>query len=365
MNKKPVILVNHLLEPGNKISGISNYLFYLLNKLLDSEQFTYVMLTCWDENKLPDMLKGKGLTVVTLPYIESTPKNILSQFSRVRKYARQYKVDLEFNPNPLAGIDGPGMPPLVNVVHDLYFDVSPSSYKFHHRLWWRMFFPSTLKRAKKTICVSNNTQNDLIKYHEKFRHKTTVVKEAACLNGEFVHREREDYGLFVASVSPNKGAEVLIRAMKLLEYRGTPVKIIHTGRDPVGYLTTFANQYGLKEGPFTVGYLSEQQLVEKYSKAKFLAFPSFYEGFGLPVLEAQKYGVPVIATDIAVLREVAGQGAQFFPLGDAEALADSIANVISNPEQFEDLSNKATQNESQFSWTKAAKQTEQVFLNAI
>jgi glycosyltransferase involved in cell wall biosynthesis len=361
MKPAPVILINHLLEPPNKISGISNYLFYLLNRLLDNPNFSYVLVTCWDENRLPAMLQNRGLIVETLPYIESTPKNILSQYFRIHKLIKQYNPALEFNPEPIAGVNLLRALPLVHVVHDLYFDVSPASYKFHHRLWWKLFFPMTLRRAKKTICVSENTKNDLVKYHASFRQQITVIKEAACLNGEYREVVREPFGVFVANVSPNKGAENLIKAMKCLEEAGKPVTIYHVGRDSVGYLDQYATQYNLKEKPVPLGYLDDAHLADMYSKARFLAFPSLYEGFGLPVLEAQKFGLPVIASDIAVLREVAGKGAAFTSLGDATALAAQMDKLIKDDEYFNALSDHAIDNAAKFSWAKAATETESVF----
>lgn len=269
---KPVILVNHIVEPGNKISGISNYLFYLLNRLLDNSNFRYVLVTCWDENKLPTMLQNRDLIVETVPYIESTPKNLISQHVRLKKLIKKHQIDLEFNPEPMAGFNPFPSLPLVNVVHDLYFDVSPASYKFHHRLWWKLFFPATMRRAKKTICVSDNTKNDLNKYHARFGSQVTVIKEAACLNGEYIPKEREPYGIFVANVSPNKGAEYLIKAMKWLEDAGTPIKIYHVGRDSVGYLAQFSEKHQLKIQPELLGYLNDEDLANLYSRARFLAF---------------------------------------------------------------------------------------------
>jgi len=81
----------------------------------------------------------------------------------------------------------------------------------------------------------------------------------------------------------------------------------------------------------------------------------------LPVIEAQAHGTPVIASDIPVLREVAGEGAVYFPPGDASELARHMYALLNNDKMFSELSEKALQNQKRFSWRKAARQTEQVF----
>ena len=356
---KKNILINHLLEPKNKISGISNYLFYLLNSLLELDEYNYVLVTCWDEAKLPEMLQNKGLKVVTLPYVESMPKNIVKQLTIIPKLNKQYDISLEFNPDPVGCFIG--KTPMISVTHDLYFDVSPESYKFHHRLWWKMFYPLMLRRAKTSISVSNNTKNDLLKFYPWVKEKAIVVQEAACLNGEYKEQQRQKFGLFVANVSPNKGARVLIEAMGILKSRGKACDVLHIGRDSQGYFEQFCSELNVDVMPKKLGYLSEAELREKYSQSRFLAFPSLYEGFGLPVLEAQKFGAPVIASDIPVLNEVGGEGAVYIEPQDAKGLADYMQKLIEDDQFFNAQSAKALINEAKFSWLKAATETQKIF----
>ncbi len=357
------VLINHLLEPANKISGISNYLFYLLNSLLELQQFEFVLLTCWDENKLPKMLQNRGLEVITNPYVESMPKNILNQLLIVPSIIKSKNIDLEFNPDPVGCFIG--NVPLVNVTHDLYFNIEPKNYKYHHRLWWKIFFPLTLKRATKNICVSTNTQDDLIHYYPKIANKTQVIHESACLHGNKSIKDRQNYGLFVANVSPNKGVECLINAMDILKKDNINCPIYHIGRDSSSYFEHFSHLLNVETKPIKLGYLSDQELIERYSEAKFLVFPSLYEGFGLPILEAQQYGLPVLASNIKVLNEVAGDGALYFEKKDATQLANYIKKLISDDSLFNTLSSSAINNAKKFSWTKAAAETANIFNSII
>jgi glycosyltransferase involved in cell wall biosynthesis len=362
---KKTILINHLLEPANKLSGISNYLFGVLSALIKQDQFELVLLTCWDRSKLPEAIANSKITVIQQDPIHSQPKNIFNQNLILPKLIKKFNIDLVFNCNPVGGTRGKAKK--VFVAHDLYFDVSPKSYKWNHRLAWNIFFPMAGRAADALICVSNNTQNDVHRYHPRLIKKTKVIHEASCLElmAKRPARSTEKAGLFVANMSPNKGGKTLVLAMTLLKNQGKAPAIYHVGTDDQGRFATLASE--LKNGiyPSSLGYVSAEQLGHLYATARYLAFPSHFEGFGLPVIEAQSYGLPVIASDIPVLREVAGEGALFFPEGDAEAMAQCMLRLYEDDHLFADLSDKAKINAARFSWDKAAKETSELFLQCI
>lgn len=357
------ILVNHLLEPSNRISGITKYLFALLAQLIKSEQHEYVLLTSWTEECLPTALRDPGLTVISVPYIASTPRNLLQQLWLLPRLMKQQRADLEFNCNPLGGFSGDW--PRVTVTHDLYFNVSPSSYKRHHRLWWQLFYPLTCQSASAIICVSANTRNDLARYYPQFVVKTYVIGEGPCLSVpddiDSDVQQRQPFGLFVANVSPNKGADTLVQALGILKKQGREVEVKHVGVDTQGNFARFVAAVPHGVAPVSQGYLSDARLSELYRRARFLAFPSRYEGFGLPVIEAQAHGTPVIAADIPVLREVAGEGALFFAAEDANALAGHMYALLHDDTLFSTMSAKALHNQQRYNWQTAASQTEQLF----
>lgn len=361
------VLVNHLLEPGNRITGISKYLFALLGQLLSSEQHHYILLTAWHREQLPEALQHERLTVVTLPYIASTPANVWFQWRNMRRYMQQYQADLEFCCNPLTSFSR-RWPKLI-VVHDLYFDVAPAAYRWRHRLWWRWLFPLSAKAAWRIVCVSENTKNDVVKYYPQLSEKLQVIGEGPCLavpqQPDAELSRRQPFGLFVANVSPNKGANTLVRAMQLLQQSGIAIDIKHVGADPCGNFQRYADDIGSELMPQTLGYVSDDRLSTLYSQARFLAFPSHYEGFGLPVIEAQAHATPVIASDIPVLREVAGEGALYFAVDDAQALAKAMQRLLSDDELFSRLSASALLNQRRYSWKKAAAETEQLFIQAV
>lgn len=365
MSNKPVILVNHLLEPPNRISGITRYLFALLPQLALSSNYRYVLATTWSLADLPASLRDSSIVVTTLPFHTSMLINILSQMATVPRLMDEAGALLEFNCNPI-GCFRPGWPRIITV-HDLYFEVVPSLYPWRHRLWWRLLFPLSLRSASAVICVSRNTRRELEMRHPATRSKVAVVYEAGIANCDAPvepsasSRFEVPYGLYVGNVSPNKNPTVLIEALKILHSRGLAPNIHHVGSDSAGLLAE-AQRRILPDHPIRkAGLLSDGDLVAAYRGAACLVNTSLNEGFCLPLVEAQSLGVPIICADIPVLREVAGEGALFFAPSDAGALAERLGTLFDDAALRQRMAALSLKNAARFSWTRAADETEKIF----
>jgi glycosyltransferase involved in cell wall biosynthesis len=370
----PTILINHLMEPPARITGITRVLFSLLEQLVGLPHFRYVLATTWSSDQLPPALLQSGaLEVVTRPFHPSLPKNIMAQMVTVPQLMRKFAAAAELNCNPV-GCFWPNWPRVITV-HDLYYDVTPQYYPRRHRLWWNIFFPLALRAATRVICVSRSTREDLQHYHSRQFDKTIVVHNAAALEGAVRNRnglaalpDIEDgapYAIFVGNISPNKNPTCLAAALKILEQRGRPLTVYHVGRDEVRLLALSVADAGLAYPIKNFGILTDEALVAAYRRARFLISTSTHEGFCLPILEAQSCGTAVICSDIPVLREVAGEAALFFDPNNPTALADCIDRIIDQPDLGRRLSEAGVQNAAQFSWARAARETEAVFKSAI
>ena len=365
MSNKPTILVNHLLEPPNQISGITRYLFALLTQLVRSSAYRYVLATTWSSSDLPASLRATSLDVFTSPFHKSMPINVISQMATVPRLMRETAAGLEFNCNPIGCFRSDW--PRVMTVHDLYFETMPFSYKSRHRLWWRFFFPLSLRSSSAVICVSQSTRRDLERLHPRSRGKLVVVHEAGFANGDAsepiasVGPVDGPYGLYVGNVSPNKNPTVLIEALKIMHARGRAPIIYHVGKDSAGLLAEAEKQILPEHPTRKAGLLSDSELIAAYQGATCLVNTSLNEGFCLPVVEAQSLGVPVICADIPVLREVAGEGALFFPPTDAEALAKRLGVVFDDRALQQRMAASSRRNSARFSWRRAADETEKIF----
>jgi glycosyltransferase involved in cell wall biosynthesis len=367
MASRKTILINHLLEPPNRITGITRYLFALLPELLKRGSFDYVLLTTWEKRELPADVSSGSAGIITSHYHNSTPRNVLSQLITLPALVRQTNAALEFNCNPI-GCFWPAWPRVITL-HDMYFNVLPEKYRRRHRLWWQALFPATLASSSHAICVSENTRNDLRRFYPRLSSKATVIHEASTLLPQAGSppdlRLERPYALYVGNISPNKSPEVLVRGLETLQADGRDYQVYHIGGDDAGLLAraiaTSPNKLSLQ----SLGRLTDAELAVAYANATCLIVTSTYEGFCLPVLEAQSFGQPVVCSDLAVLQEVAGTGAIYFPPGDFSGLAAGLKKVFHDTKLRENLSRAAQENASRFSWATAAAQVEALFATYI
>jgi len=373
MRKVPVVLVNHLLEPPGKITGITRYLFSILEELASNSNFQYVLVTTWPRDQLPENLRATAVACLTRRFVESTPLNIAMQMAVIPRLMRETKAALEFNCNPI-GCFWPFWPRVITV-HDLYFDLMPQNFPKRHRMWWRLFFPKSLAAASAIICVSEASRKHLNRFYPQSTGKAIVIHEAGAAKGgsldgvfkaDLVMPPREKpYALYVGNISSNKNPAILVEALQLLERRGISVPIYHVGRDELALLADAQARIRVQTPIRSLGLVDDAVLAAIYQEARCLVNTSLDEGFCLPILEAQSRGVPVVCSDIPVLREIAGNGALFFNPVDPTALAETLARIFADAPLRERMANSARQNAVLFSWKRASSETEAVFRNAL
>jgi glycosyltransferase involved in cell wall biosynthesis len=361
---RPTVIVNHLLEPANRITGVTRFLFALLGELTQRPAFNYLLLTAWDSDRLPDSIVHSGVRVITQPYYKSLPHNVLMQTVTLPRLVQKVGAAIEFNCNPISGL-WPTWPRVITA-HDFYFDVLPNQFPLRHRLWWRLFFPLSLASSAKVVCVSGATQSDLDRFYPRYASKGVVVYEASAIldagtatsdNSVLV----QPYAIYVGNISPNKNPDVLARALKILESSGQRLNVFHVGSDDRSLLADALRAAGVIQPVRTINGATDSMLVETYRHANCLITTSTHEGFCLPVIEAQSLGTPVICSDIPVLREVAGDGALFFDPSDAAALARCLNKVFNDKHLREQMSLAGRRNSARFSWARAAQEIEAIF----
>lgn len=357
---KRVVAINHLMEPPGRITGISRYLFSLLGELAREEAFDCRLFTCWSAGALRPHLPD-GIAIHTLPFIRTVPGNLLHQSLRFPALARQAGAAIEFNPSPLGQTRGPL--PRVIVVHDLYLETAPELFGAAARFWWRRFFPASLAAANRIICVSRQTEADLLAAHPAARGRTRVIHEAPCLLPAVprIEKSAPGHGLIVANMSPNKNAPAIVAAVLEARRRGLPLRLLHVGRDEAGSLAPALARSPDDAGIVPLGAVDDARLSTLYAEAGYLLCLSRQEGFCLPVLEAQAHGTPVIASDIPVLREVGGDGCLFVDPADPAAVIAAAASLAPASPLAGEMAGRARANAARFSWRRAAQETAALF----
>ena len=226
----------------------------------------------------------------------------------------------------------------VTTIHDLAPFIYPQETSSNivavqtRRMKW------VVKECDRIICVSNNTASDLQRLFPETAGRTVVIPEA--LPGKYLTLKPQitknaNYILAIGTRQPRKNIDRLKKACELLQKK---LIIVGEGSD--------------------IGYVSDQDLVNYLAGASAFVYPSLYEGFGLPILEAFYHGVPVACSNTSSLPEIAGDAAVYFDPYNEEEMAKSIAEAIANRDKL--VAAGKTQL-AKFSWDKAAKETLEVY----
>ncbi|MDF2114110.1 glycosyltransferase family 1 protein [Roseiarcaceae bacterium H3SJ34-1] len=348
--QKPLVLINHLVEPPGRITGITRYAFGLIEALVARGTYRYALATAFSREQLPETMANGLDRILTFPYVESTPLNFIRQHAMLKAAASEASPQLIYAINPMCPSVN-GLPTIITA-HDLYMKTLPDMYPFRHRLWWSVFFNRAARQAARIACVSRNTQSDVIRFYPSVGSKTCLVSGAGVLPRRSPssppEQLRAPYILLLGNLTPNKNAGFLVAALKQLRAKGITINAYHVGRDAYGALNDVD---GLIE---QLGGIDDERLNAMLGSARALVTCSSYEGFGLPIIEAHDRGVPVIASDIPIFREVAGDGALFIQLGDVAGFAASIEAIIANDTLHASLSKAAIVNAKRYTWNNSA-----------
>ena len=259
----------------------------------------------------------------------------------------------------------------VVTVHDLGYLYYPEAHRPADRRYLAWSTAWNARRAALTLADSEATRNDLVRaYHvdpARVRVVYLGVGEATAARpplrgaGEEEPRIACPYFLYIGTLQPRKNLERVVAAFARLaalpELDG--VQLVLTGRRGWLYDSLFAqvNALGLAGRVLFPGYVAEGDLPALYAGALAFVFPSLYEGFGLPVLEAHAYGVPVLTANNSSLPEVAGDAALLVDPHDVDAIADAMYRLATDAALRQDLIRKGLENVKRFSWEKCARET--------
>jgi glycosyltransferase involved in cell wall biosynthesis len=259
---------------------------------------------------------------------------------------------------------------LVVTVHDLAFDRYPGMFPRTWRATYRLGLRAAVRRAHAIVTPSRNTAEDLLSRTDVDPKKLHVVPEAAALPpsdvnvGEALSRlkVRPPYVVFVGTIEPRKNLVRLVRAYRRVAATGVPHALVLAG--PLGWHHESLMRELVLEGPGEIvmtGALAPDELDAIYRAADAFVYPSVYEGFGLPVLEAMTRGVPVVASNTSSLPEVIGDAALGVNPRSIREIAAAIESLCTDVDLAERLAAAGRQRAERFSWDETAARTLQVY----
>ncbi len=258
-------------------------------------------------------------------------------------------------------------PRSVATVHDLGYLHFPQAHRAPARMYLDLSTRWNVRAARRVVADSNATREDLIRFYGVPSDKIHVVYPA--INTHRIHRVSdadeiarvrarhgiaEAYLIAVGVLQPRKNLFRLIEAFSKL---GDEYQLVIVGRKGWLYESIFAKVEELQLLPRVkfLDYVPLDDLLALYSGARLCVYPSLYEGFGFPVLEAQACGAPVACSNTSSLPEVGGDAVEYFDPSDVQAIRDTLARLLRDPARREDLVRRGHLNLQRFSWTRAAK----------
>lgn len=286
------------------------------------------------------------------------------------------KIDVLFIPaHTLPVIRKPGLKTVVTV-HDLGSEYLPSMHQLKQRVYLGLMQKYQLKGVTKIIAVSYATKMDLVKRIGIDPKKVSVVYEGydqqifkpvksdTQVNSLILcFQEKASYFFFVGTIQPRKNLGRVIEAFNKLDKKD--VSLIIAGQR--GWLSdeiyALAKRLGIEDRVKFLGYVPDEKLPALYSGAIALIFPSLFEGFGLPILEAQACGCPVITSNVSSMPEVAGKGAIYVNPTSIEDIIRGMRQIGEIREIRGELIKAGFDNIKRFSWEKCARETLEVLEN--
>lgn len=335
-----------------KRTGVENYSYYLINELV--RKF------------------GEDITLLTPRKIELNVRQRVIPFPRLWTLARlswevlkDKKIDNLFVPSHILPLIYPKRS--VITIHDVIFKYSPKSYSLLSRIYLNWATKFAVKHAAEIITPSEATKQDLIHFYKADSRKIHVVPlgykmetktPSHAEQQKFLRRSLltgKEYFLYMGRIEHKKNTDTLIKAFQEFAGGNQSVKLVLAGFTGHGGKQILKKiPVGLKNRILHMGYVSESEKIILLQNALCFIFPSRFEGFGLPLLEAMNMGIPLIASDIPSSREVAGECALFFEKDDAGALAGLMERMTGDLDSREKMIEKGKKQAKHFSWEKCA-----------
>ena len=287
---------------------------------------------------------------------------------------RREKIDLLHCPKSAIPFFSPC--PVVVTLHDLIPIKHPETEKFAARVYWRMQIPNAARRSDFIITDSEHARKEII---DDFNVESELVKaimlgfnpamSVAC-TPEAAEMVRQKYSLpdryilYVGTIQPRKNIPTLLEAFNILKRdNGIPHRLVIVGRKGWLYDELFAriSELGRGDDVIFTGFVPDEELPAIYAGADLFAYLSFFEGFGLPPLEAMACGVPVVVSNTSSLPEVVGDAGIAVEPGDVAAVAAAILKILTNTEFATELRERGIRRSTAFSWDRCARETLQVY----
>jgi len=283
-------------------------------------------------------------------------------------------IDLFHSPHFVFPIFNPGK--LILTIHDLTPLLFPDIFSLQARIYMKTMIWLSKFKADKIITVSQNTKDDLVEIFNYNPDKIKVVYNGVDKSYRVINdkqlindvRDKYDTGeeflLYVGNIKPHKNIPALLKALSNIDKQH---KLVIVGKRDKAYNEIFdiINEYNLDDQVVFTGFVPDEDLILLYNAATLFVYPSLYEGFGLPPLEAMACGTPVITSNVSSLPEVVGEAAITVDPHNTIKLSETINKILVNKGLQNKMIQKGIERAEQFTWEKTAQETIKVYEDVL
>jgi glycosyltransferase involved in cell wall biosynthesis len=291
---------------------------------------------------------------------------------RLPYYARRKHVDLLHVPSSVMPVFAP-CPTVISIL-DVTVLESPQNFNAWQRSYSRLFIPLSARRTSLIVTISEHSKRDIVEHLHVPSAKIAVTQLAASpdfrpISADDIAAIKLRYNLrsfilTVGTLEPRKNISRLLEAFASLD---DACQLVHVG--PNGWLFDEAlnrvDRLKLQDKVRFLGYIPQDDLIALYNAASVFVYPSLYEGFGIPILEAMACGCPVITSSRSAMPEVAGDAALLIDPFSVQEMADAIRRLLDEPELAASLRAKGFARARLFSWERCAQETLEVYRRAL
>lgn len=345
--------------------GPTEYLIGLLDALFKLDKKNEYVLFYPSKTFFGRYPKGKEVSL-------NADNRLVFDWLKLPAALKKHKIDLAFFPSS-------NMPPRVPckavvAMLDLgYFFEEFRMYRASETLYMRPMIRYTARRADRLVAISEYTRDDVIRRLGVSPDRITAIPLAAdpiyktAISDEAVEAFRKrrglarDFFLYAGNISPRKNLKTLLAAFGLAKDELAANLVITGGRAWDEDFDRLLRENGLTGRVMRLGHIEKKEMPLLYRSALALVFPSLFEGFGLPVLEAQACGTPVICANATSLPEAAGDGALLIDPKSPDSIRDALLSLAKEPQLRARFIEKGRANEARFSWKLTARRTLDVF----
>jgi glycosyltransferase involved in cell wall biosynthesis len=357
------------------ISGVEYYSLGLLKGLLNIDKRNkYVVYT-----NQPDLIKGyvppsKNLTIIEVKNIKTRIARILWEHTQLPRIARRQELDVLHCPTYICPLCRMSVPCVVTI-HDTIAIDHPEWCKWTNALYFNLFMKAAAKKASRVISVSKCTANDLKRNFDLPCSKIRIIYSG--IDGIFKKNTSpsrqsevkvrynlpERYILYVGNIEPKKNIWTLLCVQRELQKKGLPHRLVIVGKRSWGVkveLNEISKEI-TSNNIVLVGYVDRRDLPFVYQMADVFVFPSLYEGFGFPPLEAMACGTPVVSSSKGALGETVMDAALIVEPHSIQQIAQAVLSVIMDSSLRERHIRMGIRQSSMFNWERTARETLSIY----